>query len=521
MTGLYMSFTIFRKDVRRLWWAIAATLALLAALAHVDRWRADWLAGSTEGWLNILLPLAWACLLGLVVQQEPLVGDRQFWLTWPYRRSSLLASKVLFAIAFIHVPLLLAGAAILHLHGFHVYRCLPQLFYQQLLLAACFTAPVLALALLFGNTGQFLFAAILLGSTAVYLAGSSGRMHVPWVPPNEVRLGLSILVLGLAAAAVIALQYASRRVRAARTVGVSAAVTAGLLFGYLPSTFTTRARALIHPLDGRISIQLATSGHEAPPPVPGSRNRSAFVVIALPVAISGIASAPATQFDELTVDLAAPGGRHYRTGTPSGRGGFEKFDLHAYPYPVGAMPKWLVLQLRRSIFDDIKDSAVELQGLAAVSFHRLGETAWMPVGVTQDVPGVGRCSSTLVEPQSSYQQSMLKVLCESPSPVSPQTSVRLWQPETGSEWTHRLGDAAPDVAGPRETWLSPLHRQQTYFQLASGMPNQGAGSRWLVPQEAVPTAKLAITPNVVTAWAAVDFDLPDIRLRDYEIKPAR
>ena len=52
---MHLMLHIFKKDVRRLWWAVAATLLLLAALAHADRWRADWIVGSTEGWLALLL----------------------------------------------------------------------------------------------------------------------------------------------------------------------------------------------------------------------------------------------------------------------------------------------------------------------------------------------------------------------------------------------------------------------------------------------------------------------------------
>ena len=66
---------VFKKDVRRLWWAAGLTLVLLGTLARQDRWRSDTLPGSLEGWLNVIVPFAWACLLGLVVEQDPVVGD--------------------------------------------------------------------------------------------------------------------------------------------------------------------------------------------------------------------------------------------------------------------------------------------------------------------------------------------------------------------------------------------------------------------------------------------------------------
>jgi len=67
---MHLILHICKKDVRRLWWAILATWLLLAALAQQDRWRADVIVGSAEGWLNLLLPLAWCCLIALAVTKK-------------------------------------------------------------------------------------------------------------------------------------------------------------------------------------------------------------------------------------------------------------------------------------------------------------------------------------------------------------------------------------------------------------------------------------------------------------------
>ena len=100
---MHLMLHIFKKDLRRLWPAVLIMLALMAELARLDCWRKDSLATSAEGWLNLLLPLTWACLIALLVQQESLVGDRHFWITWPYRWQALLGSKALFVLLFIHV----------------------------------------------------------------------------------------------------------------------------------------------------------------------------------------------------------------------------------------------------------------------------------------------------------------------------------------------------------------------------------------------------------------------------------
>ncbi len=70
---------ILAKDARRFWWEITVTLGLLLALTYLDANRVGFIPGPMEGWLNLLLPAAWAYLVALVIHDEALVGDRQFW----------------------------------------------------------------------------------------------------------------------------------------------------------------------------------------------------------------------------------------------------------------------------------------------------------------------------------------------------------------------------------------------------------------------------------------------------------
>ena len=127
-----MILHIFKKDVRRLWPAIAVSLAVLGSLTWHDRWRSDRIVGEIEGYLNLLVPLAWACLLAVAVEQEPLVGDRQFWITRPYRRRDVLAAKLLFAALFVHLPMLVSDCWILQLRGFPPLSYTGELLAKQL-----------------------------------------------------------------------------------------------------------------------------------------------------------------------------------------------------------------------------------------------------------------------------------------------------------------------------------------------------------------------------------------------------
>src|SRR4051812_42486304 len=115
---MQLVLVIFRKDVRRFWWEILVTLGVLAALTRMDCDRADVVIGPMESLLNMVLPAAWSYLVALAIHEEGLVGDRQFWIAWPYPRPALVLAKALFICLFIHVPSLMADAVILVSHGF-------------------------------------------------------------------------------------------------------------------------------------------------------------------------------------------------------------------------------------------------------------------------------------------------------------------------------------------------------------------------------------------------------------------
>jgi hypothetical protein len=518
---MHLMLHIFKKDFRRLWPAVMIMLVLLAELARLDSWRKDWLATSAEGWLNLLLPLTWACLIALLVQQESLVGDRHFWITWPYRWQALLGSKALFVLVFIHFPALLADAMTLAFHGFHPAEYASRLIWKQVLLAATVTAPALGLATLFENFAAFLLAAIVIVGAAVYLAGAYEPLRVPWLRADEIRGGIATCILALTAGVIILVQYVRRRTAPSRIVGAGAMVFAGLLFGYLPPTVIARIRSTLHPAAADISLRLLSSRPELPPGLETYRSGPEIVQVALPVAVSGVSDTEEVRFNALSVEMVGPDAQRYRTPSNAARRDFEKIDFDAFTFPYGQRPKWLLLRLRRSIVDNIKDGAVTIRTVFEVSLHRTGQTVWMPVGATQMVDAVGRCSSAVIESPNVYQESMLKVLCESPYPISPGTGIRLWQPETGAEWKHHLGDSAPYASGPRESWLSPLNRLQTFFHLVSDTRYNSPGNRWQVPREALANGKLAITPDIITAWATADLELRNISLGDYVLKAAR
>jgi len=202
----------FRKDVRRLWPAVVVSLALLATLTRTDRWRFDTMVGSTEGWLNLVLPLAWACLIALAVLEEPLAGDRHFWLTRPHRWPEMLAAKLIFALIFVHVPSLIADAYILVAHGFPPFESLPQLLWKQLAFAAFVTLPALALAAMIPSFTHFMLGIFAIAAAAAFtFAGRRGGTgYLMQRPDDYLRGEITAVLIAAACIVIIWLQYRRR-----------------------------------------------------------------------------------------------------------------------------------------------------------------------------------------------------------------------------------------------------------------------------------------------------------------------
>ena len=122
---------ILRKDVRHLWPEIAVSICLLIALAWIvpHTWPTDapnplaeqnnlpWLFPVLGAFVRFLIPVVWVVVVSRLVHDEPLVGDRQFWITRPYTWYNLLASKLLFIVLFLYVPLLVMQAWLQHHAG--------------------------------------------------------------------------------------------------------------------------------------------------------------------------------------------------------------------------------------------------------------------------------------------------------------------------------------------------------------------------------------------------------------------
>jgi hypothetical protein len=212
---------IFRKDVGHLWLHVLIVLLLTAAHAVVEVRGSPVSNLETPGinamstMLAMLLPLGIWFLISLLIFQEALPGDRQFWLTRPYSWPKLLTSKLLFILVFINVPLFLSDCFILGVQGFPVLSVLPALLLRQVFMTVLFVLPSFALATVTTGIAQFLLAWFILLLALV----SESMLIQSLLGANNFEVGSGstfIATLAVTACLIVVWQYARRRTLAAR-----------------------------------------------------------------------------------------------------------------------------------------------------------------------------------------------------------------------------------------------------------------------------------------------------------------
>ena len=149
---------IFRKDVRRLWIEILVSFAALV-LYFAKQWQGftpqDLHLYNIARPLALLVFLTWAFLVVRLTQAEPLVGQRQFWITRPYAWWQLLSAKMLFVTLCIAAPLGFAQITVLVLARLSVVPALGHIAYVVLVTICLAILPCVLTATLMRTTSQW------------------------------------------------------------------------------------------------------------------------------------------------------------------------------------------------------------------------------------------------------------------------------------------------------------------------------------------------------------------------------
>jgi hypothetical protein len=306
---------IFRKDVRGLWIYIAQVLIMTLLFAISGSLRAahplDPRLSEFDTAFGLVMLLVWGILVGMLIQAEPLVGDRHFWLTRPYRWRSLLAAKLLFLGAFILLPKLLADMAILAAHGFAPLPLLPGLVSRLAALALFDLLPVALIAAMSPNFLTFALTTVsasgALFSLRFVLAGTQ------WSDVTAPRIWTAqyagLATLALSYVALLVWQYARRRTLRTLACALAAVAVFPRLTGFAFSwtnQFAIQSRlAPLHPAPASFDVSLdpasrwegnVTTGPD------GRRN------IEIPISINGSPAGTVPVLEGARVSLQTPGG---------------------------------------------------------------------------------------------------------------------------------------------------------------------------------------------------------------------
>jgi hypothetical protein len=317
---------IFRKDIRHLWPELTAYAALLFAFGVVSPQLWDPAALNNtylqlfSTLLEIILPMSWLFLITRAVHDESLVGDQQFWITRPYRSSSLLIAKLLFVIVCVALPFLVVHAALLLYAGLNPFTAVPGLLVTQLCYILILWLPLSIAAALTATVAQAFLALVAVILLWVSLFAFAYSMMGPRLSPPGV-LPVFAVLCGLLLVGTLLYQYATRNTRRTRLAFVAAATTALMLFGatelwnadapmnFLVHTVYAESASAHLVFDSSVNRIAARRVH--------SVTTANLVPITLPIQVAGLSSSDRLFEPYLSYTLETSGGRYVAPWRPS------------------------------------------------------------------------------------------------------------------------------------------------------------------------------------------------------------
>lgn len=496
-----LAWRIFRKDARRWWWMIALTLALLGRLTWLDARRHYVVTGSEEGWLYLLLPLAWSFLVALTIMDDPVLGEAPFWMTVPCGWRPVLTAKVMFAAIVIHLPYLIACAVIVQGRGFSPFDCLPELFYKQVALAAL-TVPSLAIACVVRNAAHFMMIVAVLATAVAapsILPDRSGS--------QDVRVAVLMVLVVVAGVVIARRQYRLRLTAQARWIGGVALAVAVVIWWLPRESFYGLWAAVSSTPEESLSVRYVSG---ARPPSYALFSYGDRKGIWIPIQVSGYRGQ--VGLDQASVVLTDSDGHSYKAAVQRNLAGMGPLVAQIC---CGVHPQWQQILIEPDLLRRIGDDTMTLRGVALAEFHRNSDTTWLPVEHDQVVPNVGRCSSDIQWGDGNPNNAKLHVECESPHRL-PLVDVTVAHPGRNREWHDGVTGEDAFVSYLRGSWLSPMQRRDTYYSATNEEAFSRPGGKWSIPIDDLSSVRIAITPGIPEGNRIVRYEIPNIRLRDFE-----
>jgi hypothetical protein len=309
-----MILHILAKDFRRQWIEIGLFVLTCAAWVFQTAHPGAFAWFRQRDFTPVLLFGLWFFIVIRAVQGENLVGDRDFWMTRPYRWPQLMVAKALFLILCLNLPFFIAQLFLLSLAQIPLsWPLIAGLLFLGLMFAFFFTFPVAALASITQSLVQW---GLVLAGGLVY------ALMLSWIPWNKLPDGLEggenfstslgIAMIAPALAFILLWQYARRRVGPPRLVfaGILLALP---LIGLLSSAPFTRSIAY-RQVKGAPPLQLSIVENSGDPVRIYTRSDElALAQISIPVSAPPIDSDIIVNVDGMRVTLTAENGWHWES----------------------------------------------------------------------------------------------------------------------------------------------------------------------------------------------------------------
>jgi hypothetical protein len=387
---------IFKKDTRRHWPEIVISLALLALFARheLNPWQNSREFGSFSSfflsfwgrYITAALVLFWAFLIIRVIQGEPLVGDRQWWVTKPYEWWNLFLAKVLFFFVFICVPLFHVHLFLLDKFHFPIFSNLWRLLLMELAMFLTLFLLVAVLACLTKNFGQALLTVAVIVVAGIGLAwlgsrfdsGEDGKSQTGIVDHFQ-----SVLLWG-SFLAVPLLQFARRN--RWKSLGVFAAAFAVnmLLSALVPNEKTTDTEFPLVELSqapARIDLREITKMAGTLDPN-GWSEAIPNVYLNIPISVSGVAPSTMVMVDLVKLTTDSPRDPRWSRGW--------KYQ-HAELWPEDQL-KSLSYEVNRKEYEKVKTVPMNIHLELALSEYQETDARFLTIPGDKFVdPTLGIC----------------------------------------------------------------------------------------------------------------------------------
>ncbi|MGD0498452.1 MAG: hypothetical protein ABSC23_08445 [Bryobacteraceae bacterium] len=412
---------IFRKDLRRLWPLACGVLVLLA----IECWRniefprhvALIVGNSWTERTAMIRALAYCLGLGVLIQQERLVGDRQYWITRPISWCPLIASKALFIAAFFVVPVLVLQSAALLANGFSPTDNW-RLMLWNLVLLAMPGAVFAAIAAVTRNIVQFLFTTLVAVAGLIFVSDGMQQIHPSDSFVSTTTIGSIVASGGILAVclAVLLLQYARRRTGVARSI----LVALGIFFtlptrsdwhaGFAEAVARSRDASAAHPIELRFN--------SAAPPAPDqglTLGEFASTRISIPVMVSGIPRGLQLASQRIAASVEAPDGSKWTWGwQAAGRLASYTDWSESTDWLPAEGSYWASVNIAPEFYGRIKDTPVRLRLQIALAAFTSPETTTMPLA-QQHARIPGACVFSVADNLSEWRCHS----CRTPGPSGP------------------------------------------------------------------------------------------------------